>query len=125
MAKEKWILKLKDVNFGLQWAEPMKDKSSSSVPVAIQEGIYRMRQMASDENAKVVRLHADDDRSFGAEVYTMSWIQDKNYLKTRTGWYDHDGNAAAERSINAMKGHNRTLLLEAAGGKLQYRELTD
>ena len=41
-----------------------------------------MRQMASDENAKVVRLHADDDSSFGAEVYT--WIQDKSHLKTKT-----------------------------------------
>ena len=98
---EKWMLKLKDVNFGLQWAEPMKDKSSSSVLVALQEGIYRMRQMASDDNAKVVRLHADDDSSFGAEVY--AWIQDKNYLKTRTGGYDHDGNAAAERSIKPMR----------------------
>ena len=124
VAKEKWILKLNDVNFGLPWAEPMKDKSSSSVLVALQEGIYRMRQMAcaSDENIKVVRLHADDDSSFGAEVY--AWIQDKNYLKTKTGGYDHDGNAAAERLIKAMRGHNRTLLLEAAGGKLQYRELT-
>ena len=54
VAKEKWMLKLKDVNFGLQWAEPMKDKSSSSVLVPLKEGIYRMRQMASDENAKVV-----------------------------------------------------------------------
>ena len=61
----------------------------------------------------MVRLHADDDSSFGAEVY--AWIQDKNYLKTKTGGYDHDGNAAAERSIDAMRGHNRTLLLEAAG----------
>ena len=32
--------------------------------------------------------------------------------------------AAVERSVKAMRGHNRTLLLEAAGGKLQYRELT-
>ena len=45
VANEKWMLKLKDVNFGLQWAEPMKDKSSGSVLVALQEGIYRMRQM--------------------------------------------------------------------------------
>ena len=76
------MLKLKDVNFGLQWAEPMKDKSSSSVLVALQEGIGQMRQIASAENAKVVRLHADDDSSFGAEVYT--WIQDKSHLKTKT-----------------------------------------
>ena len=39
--------------------------------------------MASDDNAKVVRLHADDDSSFGAEVY--AWIQDRNNLETKTG----------------------------------------
>ena len=81
-AKEKWRLKLKDVNPGLQWAEPMKDKSSSSVLVALQECIYRMRQMAPDENAEVVWPHADDDSSFGTEVY--AWMQDKNYLKPQT-----------------------------------------
>ena len=74
MAKGKWMLKWKDVDFGLQWAEPMKDKLSSSVLVALQDGTHRMRQMASDENAKVARLHADDDSSFDAEVhYHFFW----------------------------------------------------
>ena len=41
---EKWMMKLKDVTFGLQWADRMEDvyKSSSSVLLALQEGIYRM-----------------------------------------------------------------------------------
>ena len=36
---------------------------------------------------------------------------------------NHDGSAAVERDIRMMRGHNRPLLLEATGGRLQYREL--
>ena len=71
----------------------------------------------------MVQLYADDDSSFGAEVYP--WMQDKNHLKATTGWCDYDDNAAAERSIRAMRDHIRTgawkVMLEFIGDIFEER----
>ena len=63
--------------------------------------------------------HADYDTSYEAEV--KQYIEEQPWLRTRTQGYDHDGNAAVERDIRMMRGHNRTLLLEATGGQVPVR----
>ena len=121
---EQWLLKVKDRNYGLKWAVAMKDKSAKSVLKALRICISKIRLMASAANQQVVRIqcHADYDKSYEAEV--KQYIEEQPWLGTRTQGYDHGGNAAVERDIKMMRGHNRTLLLEVTGGRLQYRELT-
>ena len=79
---EQWLLKVKDRNYDLKWAVAMKDKSAKSVLNALKVCISKIRLMASAANQQVVRIHANYDKSYEAEI--KQYIEEQPWLRART-----------------------------------------
>jgi hypothetical protein len=115
-----YAMKLVEVNTGVKVLEKMKGKSASVALEAFKNGIGAMRQLMSKERKIVCRCHSDCDKSY-TEI--TEYCRENGWKRTETEGYDHDGNQSAEKGVRAMREAVRVQLLDATGGRAQYREL--